>query len=99
MEEKELQTRRKLLEEIMETENMSIGTTQINGEQDSCVIKEKVLILITSDLDEAFDILDDFFSDKNGTYNDLSKEYINRPENFSLDKFRSKLKRFVKTNM
>lgn len=51
--------------------------------------------LIGNDIDKAFDELDDIFGKSNGVYNDLSREYVSRPENFSMSSFRSKLKRCV----
>ncbi len=56
---------------------------------------EQIRILLEKDIDGVLDILDEVFADLNGTYNDLCKEYINRPENFSLSIFRGKLKRFI----
>jgi|GEM_PF-2820398 len=56
---------------------------------------EEIKKQIDKDLDEAFNILDGIFGTSNGLYNDLSNEYVSRPENFSRHAFRSKLKRFV----
>lgn len=59
--------------------------------------KEEAINLIDEDIEEAFDILDDVdWGNKKGTYNDLCTEYEDRPGNFQLSTFRSKLKRFVK---
>jgi len=49
-------------------------------------------------IDEAFEQLDEQFGASNGTYNDLNKEYYSRPDNFNIDIFSSKLKRFVNHN-
>lgn len=61
--------------------------------------KEEIIGLIDSDIDGAFDALDNFFGDANGTYNDLSQEYFSPPGNFSMTNFRSRLKRFVKRSV
>jgi len=61
-------------------------------------IVDEIVKLIKSDIEEAFDILDEVFSDTNSIYNDLNKEYASRPNNFDMETFRSKLKRFVKIN-
>jgi len=61
--------------------------------------KEEILKLIVSDIDAAFDKLDDYFGDTNGIYNDLNREYTVRPNNFDMETFRSKLRRFVKKNI
>ena len=61
--------------------------------------KSEILNLIPRDIDAALDLLDEIFKDNNGTYNDLAKEYVNRPNNFSLASFRSRLKRFVKIKL
>lgn len=60
--------------------------------------KEQVLSLIDDDIDTAFEALDTIFLGKNATYKDLSKEYFEQPNNFSLATFRAKLKRFVTVN-
>lgn len=59
---------------------------------------EEIKKLIDSDIDAAFDVLDGVFDDNNGTYNDLCKEYVQRPNNFDMGTFRSKMKRFVTTS-
>lgn len=59
---------------------------------------EKIIGLIDSNIDEAFDELDERFGTSNGAYNDLNQEYYNRPDNFNIATFRSKLKRFVQLN-
>lgn len=61
--------------------------------------KEQILSLIDDDIDQAFEALDTFFLGKNATYKDLSKEYFEQPNNFSLANFRAKLKRFVNVNL
>ena len=62
--------------------------------------KEKLLNLISTgeDIDKVFDELDKVFLSKNADYMDLSREYYNRPNSFSMDTFRSKLKRFISVN-
>lgn len=59
--------------------------------------KSEILILIDTDIDKAFEILDEIFKG-NSTYNDLGNQYVDRPIGFSLLEFRSKLKRFVNIN-
>jgi len=61
--------------------------------------KDKILGLIDSNLDEAFDMLDEVFGKTNGIYNDFNNEYFSRSDNFNMQTFRSKLKRFVKRNL
>ena len=60
--------------------------------------KEQILSLIDDDIDAAFEELDKIFLGKNATYKDLSKEYFEQPNNFSLATFRSRLKVFVRVN-
>jgi|GEM_PF-2549026 len=61
--------------------------------------KDKILGLIDSNLDEAFDMLDEAFGKTNGIYNDFNNEYFSRSDNFNMETFRSKLKRFVKRKL
>jgi TIR domain len=61
------------------------------------ITKDEILALIDKDLDSSFDKLDSIFGEKN-IYNDLSKEYVSQPNNFSIASFRSRLKRFVNQN-
>lgn len=58
---------------------------------------ETLLYLIDTDIDKAFDELDKVFEIK-GIYKDLSNEFFSRPNNFSINTFRSKLRRFTKIN-
>jgi hypothetical protein len=58
------------------------------------VTKEQIFNLIDSNIDAAFDELD-YVSKKAQIYQDLNKEYISPPLNFSLPHFRSRLKRFA----
>lgn len=60
------------------------------------MIAKDIQETIESNIDKAFELLDEVFDNSNGTYNDLSKEYVSRPNNFDMFTFRSKLKRFVK---
>jgi len=53
---------------------------------------EEIKKLIDQNIDSAFDELDGMFGKSNGVYNDLVKQYVSRPENFSMADFRSKLK-------
>ncbi|MEO6720602.1 MAG: hypothetical protein ABIN67_09545 [Ferruginibacter sp.] len=62
------------------------------------ISKEEVLSLLEIDIDKALEKLDSIFLNKSGTYNDLTREYINQPNNFSLNLFRNKLKRFLSVN-
>lgn len=78
----------------------SSNTNQNNTKMmDKKALKEEILALVESDIDTALEKLDDVFGNKNGTYNDLSKQYVNRPIGFDLTTYRSILKRFVKTNL
>lgn len=61
--------------------------------------KDKIIALIDSDIDKAHDVLYGIFGNSNGMYNDLSNEFISRPENFSMASHRSKLKMFVRRNL
>lgn len=60
--------------------------------------KADLMTLIDTDIDKAFEILDEIFK-SNGTYNDLSRQYVDRPIGFSLSDFRSRLKRLVNTQL
>lgn len=60
--------------------------------------KEEILNLIEQDIDKAFKELDKVFLNKNASYMDLSKEYYQQQNNFSLANFRSKLYRFTSIN-
>ncbi len=79
------------------------GVNQDEGEKthtlDKKALKEEVLSLIPKDIDAAFEKLDDLLGETNGTYNDLCREYINRPNNFDMATFRSKLTRFLKRGL
>src|SRR5688572_5068349 len=57
--------------------------------------KVEILNLINQDVDAAFTELDKVFKKDNAKYNDLNREFIGRPENFSLDTFRLRLRRLV----
>jgi len=61
-------------------------------------IIDEIVKFIKSDIDEAFDMLDEVFGDINSIYCDLNREYTIRPNNFDMETFRSKLRRFVKSN-
>jgi len=84
-----------ILTQIEKDSLKTLSTTQTNKN----TYKEEILKLIVSDIDMAFDKLDDYFGNANGIYNDLNKEYTSRPNNFDMDTFRSKLRRFVKKNL
>ena len=74
-------------------------STQSVEQQVKKVNKVEILSMIDQDTDKALMTLDDIFLNKNGTYNDLSREYINQPNNFSMASFRSKMRRFVTMNL
>lgn len=57
--------------------------------------KAAILQLIDLDIDNAFEKLDVIYLNKNASYNDLTREYFNQPNNFAINNFRAKLKRFV----
>jgi hypothetical protein len=60
---------------------------------------DNILNLIDTDMDAAFDALDQLdWGNKRGTYFDLKNEWSDRPNNFSKGDFRSKLKTLVKTS-
>jgi GTPase SAR1 family protein/class 3 adenylate cyclase len=85
-------------------ENSSINSTNTNQnnlttKMDKNELKDEILTLIESDLDTALEKLDDIFENKNGTYNDLSREYVNRPTGFDMETYRSKLRVFVRRNV
>jgi len=81
------------LEEIIELEKNEKTDSMLND------VKKQILKYIEEDIERAFDLLDEKFGKSNGLYNDLSKEYEDRPQNFQMSTYRSKLKRFVKRNM
>lgn len=56
---------------------------------------EELKQLVESNIDKTFELLDEVFDDTNGTYNDLSKIYVNRPVGFDMEDFRSRLKKFI----
>lgn len=72
---------------------------QTNQKKGKMIDKNKILVLINEDIEEAFDLLDELLLKSNGTYNDLNREYTNRPNNFDMATFRSKLRRFVKRKL
>ncbi|MEO6720601.1 MAG: hypothetical protein ABIN67_09540 [Ferruginibacter sp.] len=57
--------------------------------------KQDLFSLIDRDIDEAFIELDKVFLETNARYRDLCEMYANQPNNFSLNSFRSMLKRRV----
>lgn len=59
---------------------------------------DEILEFIVSDIEKAFDLLDEVFSKINGIYDDLDREFYSQPNNFSEENFRRKLRRFVKSN-
>ncbi len=61
--------------------------------------QDKILRLIVEDIEAAFDALDDILGKSNGLYNDLKNEYLSRPNNFDLETFRNRLRRFVKRKL
>jgi hypothetical protein len=61
--------------------------------------KEQILSLINEDIDKAFEVLDGIFGKKNATYNVLCAEYQDRPRDFSMSGFISRLKRFVSSHL
>jgi len=61
--------------------------------------QDKVLRLIIEDIDAAFDALDNILGKSNGLYNDLKDEYLDRPNNFDMETFRNRLRRFVKRRL
>ena len=71
----------------------------MNSERSIDDNKQKILKLIDEDIYEAFALLDTILGKSNGLYNDLSKEYEDRPQNFQMSTYRSKLKRFVTRNL
>jgi len=73
--------------------NVTVNDTPVSSD------KDKIIALIDSDIDSAFDMLDELFGTSNGIYNDFNNEYFSRSDNFNMQTFRSKLKRFVKRNL
>jgi len=61
--------------------------------------KDKILVLINSNIDKAHEMLYNIFEDSNGMYNDLSDQYITRPQGFSMTSHRGQLKMFVRRNL
>lgn len=67
-----------------------------NQNNSPVMTKQEIIKLIDEDIDEAIAIIDDHYQGKFGTINDLMDEYINRPNNFSLNSFRSRLKLYIR---
>ncbi len=87
------------LETFAQVVNQAQNQGSKSDELDKKALKEEVLLLIPKDIDEAFEKLDELLGETNGTYNDLCREYINRPNNFDMATFRSKLIRFVRRGL
>lgn len=58
--------------------------------------KDEILKLIDVNIELALKELYKTLGNTNGTFNDLNDEYIDPPNNFSLSRFRSRLKSFVR---
>ncbi|MEN0046168.1 MAG: toll/interleukin-1 receptor domain-containing protein [Bacteroidota bacterium] len=61
--------------------------------------KQEILTYIESDIDKALEMLDQIFGNSYGIYNDLSEEYYSQPNSFSIARYRSRLKAFVRRNV
>ena len=57
---------------------------------------KKIQQLIKTDIDTAFEWMDEVFEANNIQYNNLCKEYIDRPRDFQMTDYQSRLIRFVR---
>jgi hypothetical protein len=82
--------------DIIQHDSASVSMQPSSLKDDTNKIrKEDILALIDQDLDHAFLELDRLFQGKNPTYTSLCNEYIDRPRDFTLPSFISRLKVFV----
>jgi hypothetical protein len=79
--------------------NTIIDTIQKAATHVNSKLRDEILSLIDEDMGKAFEELNPLFLGKNSVYKDLSDEFVSQPNNFSLPKFRSRLKVFVNTNL
>lgn len=72
---------------------------QVGKTESDVMDKEEILKLIDVELGSALEALYKILGKRSGTFNDLYNEYVDPPNNFSLTRFRSRLKAFVRINI
>jgi len=82
-----------------EKPNLTLKFDIVEPNSQKKMTKEEILKLIRTNLPKALASIDEILGDENATFNDYKREFLNKPYNFSLDEFRSRLKLFVKWEM
>jgi cytoskeletal protein RodZ len=84
---------------MQSTENSVVKSLILESKNNATNMnKEQILSLIDDDIYKALEELNKIFLGKNPVYKDLCDELVSQPNNFSSDKFRSRLKVFVNLN-
>jgi len=83
---------------IFHTKSENPKSITINDSKNE-ISTEHLIKLIDIDIDLALEKLFEIFRKNNGTFNDLYKEFISRPNSFEISSYRSRLKQFVRFNL